>query len=136
MARTVLVVDDENEIRDTLAEFLIGEGYEVFSARDGGEATAMLAHVTPHVILLDMMMPGMNGYEVIAWIRANAQLTAVPVVAMSGTDSPPAGSTEFLQKPFSPEALVAAIESAGQKPSGKSVTSILPATAPAVVWNG
>jgi CheY-like chemotaxis protein len=120
MARTVVVVDDENEIRDTLAEFLVGEGYEVICARDGGEATTKLAHVTPHVILLDVLMPVMNGYEVLDWIRANAQLTAVPVVAMSGTDKAPAGSTEFLQKPFSPQALLAAIEAVCSPVSGSS----------------
>ncbi len=107
---SVLVVDDERDIREAVAEVLKDEGYDVIDARDGAEALSQLRAHHPAVVLLDLMMPGMNGWEFCAARMREPELCAIPVIVISalgrvsGIDA-----AAFLQKPFELDALVSAV---------------------------
>ncbi|HET9595678.1 MAG TPA: response regulator [Anaeromyxobacteraceae bacterium] len=108
MRPRVLVVEDDDDIRSVMAEALEAEGYEVAGARDGAEAQRRARECRPDLILLDLMMPGMDGWAFRAWQRADAALCDVPVVIVSAT--PPADSAGLdavahLQKSFTLEDL-------------------------------
>jgi CheY-like chemotaxis protein len=105
----VLVVDDDADIRELLVEFLGSEGYDVTSAGDGVEALERARAHRPDVILLDLMMPGMNGWEFREIQRRDAQLADVPVVVISAFDSD-LDVDEVLRKPFRVEELLATVE--------------------------
>ena len=76
---TVLIVDDEQSGRATLEALLFAEGYQLALASNGPEALAKAAELTPDLILLDVMMAGMDGFEVCQRLRADPRLTEVPV---------------------------------------------------------
>lgn len=104
---TILVVDDEPLARDTLEGLLVPEGYSVVLAANGPEALARAAEVTPDVILLDVMMPAMNGFEVCSRLRADPQLAEVPIIMVTALDDRAsrvrgieAGADDFVSKPF------------------------------------
>ncbi|HEX9049952.1 MAG TPA: response regulator [Anaeromyxobacter sp.] len=107
---SVLVVDDERDIREAVAEVLKDEGFDVIDARDGAEALAQLRAHHPAVILLDLMMPGMNGWEFCAARDRDPDISGIPVIVISalgrvsGIDA-----AAFLQKPFELDALVATV---------------------------
>lgn len=107
---TVLVVDDERDIREAMAEVLKDEGYEVVDAPDGAEGLRQLRAHHPSLVLLDLMMPGMNGWEFCAARKRDPDLSDIPVVVISalgrvsGIDA-----CAFLQKPFELDALVSTV---------------------------
>jgi len=95
----VLVVDDEPHLRDLLRDFLLGAGHEVATVATGTEALAALPTIQPDVILLDMLMPGISGMDVLDAVR-RAGLT-VPVILMSGDPiTMPEGFFGVLRRPF------------------------------------
>jgi CheY-like chemotaxis protein len=102
----ILVVDDEVGIRDTICRFLEGEGYEVAFSSNGMEALDQVAAQRPDLILLDLMMPGMNGREFIAALRDELKLTRIPVLVMTGMQGLPPhqaialGASDVVEKPF------------------------------------
>jgi two-component system cell cycle sensor histidine kinase/response regulator CckA len=106
-SRTVLVVDDDELTRQLLESLLEMEGgYRLLFAHDGGEALALAAQSPPDVILLDIVMPGIDGYEVCRQLRANPVLRQVPIVLLTGLEGRnsrlrglEAGADEFLNKP-------------------------------------
>jgi CheY-like chemotaxis protein len=75
----VLVVDDDDEIRESLGESVQLEGYEVREAKDGAEAIEIMKATPPALLLLDLMMPGMNGWQVVDEMERNRRLAAIPV---------------------------------------------------------
>lgn len=81
---TVLVVDDESGARRALIRLLTREGYETVGASDGREALQALEARTPDVILLDLMMPGMDGLELLEVLQRHPQWKALPVVVLTG----------------------------------------------------
>jgi CheY-like chemotaxis protein len=83
-SRSVLVVDDDVDIRLVLRMILEGNGYAVIEAADGGEALARLREHLPCVILLDLMMPGVDGFQFRAIQQQDPKLAAIPVVILSG----------------------------------------------------
>jgi two-component system, sensor histidine kinase and response regulator len=102
----VLIVDDEPMVRETLEGLLFREGYELYFASNGPEMLAQLPTVLPDVILLDVMMPGMTGFEVAKTVKATPETRHIPVVlitALDGTEALvrgfDAGADEFLTKP-------------------------------------
>jgi CheY-like chemotaxis protein len=107
---SVLVVDDENDIREAMSELLAEEGYVVFGAGDGAEALKQLRDHHPAVVLLDLMMPGMNGWEFRAAQKGDPDLSTIPVIVLSalgrvaGLDA--AG---YIEKPFEVQQLLDAI---------------------------
>ena len=95
----VLVVDDEPYIREVLRDFLTRVGDEVATAETGAVALAVVPTFQPDVILLDMVMPGMSGTDVLEALRQAG--STVPVIVISGQPiSPPEGVFAFLRKPF------------------------------------
>jgi CheY-like chemotaxis protein len=108
----VLVSEDDDDVRTVLAELLEGEGYEVAQTRNGAEALEWLRGHTPCVIVLDLMMPGVSGWDVLARMREDPRLSHVPVCVISATDpkNAPDGIDCFLPKPIEIDRLLAEIE--------------------------
>jgi DNA-binding response OmpR family regulator len=101
----ILVADDEEGTLALLSEVLTLAGFTVAQARDGAEAWASLTSDAPHLALLDVMMPGLDGREVSRRMQRDDGLRAVPVILFSATDADAvgwraAGAVAFLQKPF------------------------------------
>jgi len=107
-ARCVLVVDDERDLREGIAECLEMEGYLVEQARNGREALDLAAANVPAIILLDLMMPVMSGWQVIEALRTSATLNAIPVVVISAAHQLPQGVC-VITKPFRFEDLLRTI---------------------------
>ena len=104
---TILIVDDEPVGRDTLEALLVGRGYELVLACDGMQALAKARTLVPDVVLLDVMMPDMDGFEVCRRLRADATLAEVPVIMVTALDDRAsrlegieAGADDFVTKPF------------------------------------
>ncbi len=116
----MLVVDDERDIREAVSEVLKDEGYEVVDARDGAEALDQLRARHPDLVLLDLMMPGMNGWEFCAARNREPGLSAIPVIVISALGRVSGLDAQaFLQKPFELDALVSAVRRyAGGHPGG------------------
>ena len=114
----ILVVDDHPQNVQLLADRLLPYGYQVATADNGESALAAIAASPPDLVLLDVVMPGLDGYEVCRRIRANPQTTMLPVVMVTALDSKgervkglDAGANDFLGKPISNEELRARVES-------------------------
>lgn len=84
--RTLLVVDDSNELRQALSFVLEDAGYRVMQAATGEEAVRMARVTRPDLILLDLVMPGMNGWMVREELRRSASMSSVPVMALTALD--------------------------------------------------
>lgn len=104
---TILIVDDNIAGRETLKGLLFGRGYNLLFASDGMEALQKAEKFTPDLILLDVMMPGMDGYEVCQHLRANPKVAEVPVIMVTALDDRDsrlrgieAGADDFVSKPF------------------------------------
>ena len=114
---SILVVDDSATVRKLIAGKLEKCGHEVYCAADGVEALEQLDSVIPDLILLDITMPRMDGYQVCKVIRSKESTKDVPVVMISGKDGffdkvrgRMAGTTGYITKPFGPETLMKAVE--------------------------
>ena len=116
MTRRVLVVDDEDSITLSLRHLMQREGYEVAVATDGEAALACVAKAVPDLILLDIMIPKRDGYDVCQTIRANPDWSAVKIVMVSakGRDVEvekglALGADAYMTKPFSTRELAAMV---------------------------
>src|SRR4051812_28226373 len=99
----VLIVDDDDSVRDLFARAFAREGFTVRTAADGAEALQRIAEELPQLIALDLMMPGINGIELLAAIRQQPQTAAVPVLVTTATspyDLRDYGPVKVLRKPF------------------------------------
>jgi len=113
----ILVVDDEPDVVMFIARALNGEGYDVISAYDGISALDLAETESPDLVVLDIMMPMMSGYEVCEQLKANPQTQHIPVLCVSSAHNPnarertrEAGAATLLLKPFSPAELVAQVK--------------------------
>ncbi len=113
----ILIVDDSKTIRRTAEALLEQSGYRVLCAADGFQALALIAEERPDLILLDVMMPRLDGYQTCALIKHNPQLHHTPVGMLTRKDGlfdrsrgRMAGSDEYLTKPFTREELLGAVE--------------------------
>jgi CheY-like chemotaxis protein len=116
MAR-ILVIDDEPAIADVLRMLLEFRGHEVFVANDGSRGFATAQRQAPDVIVLDLMMPVMDGFATLAALRSEERTATMPVVILSALGSAEVkqrchdmGVRAFLQKPYKPEDLLRAVE--------------------------
>ena len=103
--QTVLVVDDEFGVAEVLQSILEDEGYRVGTAINGKQALARLTELTPDLIMLDYMMPIMDGTQTLAAIRANTTFSKIPIIMMSSLEEASVRETAteynaFLRKPF------------------------------------
>jgi len=107
MSSTVLIVDDEYSGRQTLESILDGEGYNIEMAENGLQALEKAKQILPDVILLDVMMPGMTGFEVCQHIRNDPLVAEIPIIILTALDDRDsllnalkAGADDFISKPF------------------------------------
>jgi two-component system, cell cycle response regulator DivK len=112
----VLVVDDYQDAREMYAECLGACGFSVVEAETGDEAVAKAFELLPDVIVMDLSLPGMDGWTATRTIKTDSRTHAIPVVALTGlgrTDAPAAaraaGCDAFLIKPCLPDAMVATV---------------------------
>lgn len=111
--KRVLVVDDEIYILQILEFSLEVEGFEVLTAQDGEEAIGVARRCRPHLIVLDIMMPRMDGYEACRLLKSDPELGDIPVILLSAKGRTidqelgfEAGAEEYITKPFSPRKLI------------------------------
>jgi CheY-like chemotaxis protein len=118
MGRTVLVADDDRDILDIVTMSLEASGYDVYRAENGRDAVELARKHVPDLILMDMMMPEMSGYEAIEAVKADPATAAIPIVGLSAkamaTDIELAsdiGVDGYITKPFRIAQVVSVIES-------------------------
>jgi DNA-binding NarL/FixJ family response regulator len=116
MAKRLLVVDDDPGLLLAVSETLRAEGYDVKTARRGAEALVIVAQSLPDLIISDIRMPGMDGYQLVKNLRSNARTRLVPIVFLSAKDETTdriagfrTGVDAYLTKPFEPEELAAVV---------------------------
>ena len=116
MSRPILVVDDQEDNRRILRDLLTNSGFEVIEALTGEQAVTLAEERTPSLILMDIQLPGIDGYEATRRIKAIPALRATPLIvvtsyALSGDDAKAfaAGADAYVSKPFSPRALLAKV---------------------------
>jgi excisionase family DNA binding protein len=117
--RRVLVIDDDEILLQVVREFLTSSGYDVEIARHGFLAGYLAGHHRPDVILLDLMMPGLDGYEVLSLMRRQPEASGIPVIACTSLKGPEvearvrgAGFHAYVRKPIDFRALLQLIEGA------------------------
>ncbi|MFO7975664.1 MAG: response regulator [Candidatus Hydrogenedentota bacterium] len=113
----ILIVDDEPDVVTLIERALENEGFESVAAYDGISALDIAESEAPAVILLDIMMPMMSGYEVCEHLKANPQTHNIPIICVTSAHTPEAfarcrqaGANGLLTKPFSPAELIAQIK--------------------------
>jgi DNA-binding response OmpR family regulator len=113
-ASRILVVDDDPTIRDVLSRYLAHAGFAVHTAEDGLQALASMAENSPDLVVLDVMLPGLDGIEVCRRLRASTPVPVVMLTALGEEDDRvvglEVGADDYLTKPFSPRELVARIQ--------------------------
>lgn len=107
-----MVADDDCDIRELMMLRLGREGFDALPARDGAEALDLVTRHVPDLVLLDVGMPSLDGYEVTRRLRAQAATRHVPILLVTARDEPEvrvaaaaAGATGYLRKPFTPQEL-------------------------------
>jgi DNA-binding response OmpR family regulator len=120
--QTILVVDDDRNIRKLLTAYLQNEGFDVVEAKDGNIALAQLNKREPSIVIVDFMMPGLKGWQVCREIK---KIKNIPVIIITACDdettkilSFDAGADDFLTKPFNPMELVLRIKAILRRTKG------------------
>ena len=116
MSKRILVVEDQEDNRRIMRDLLVASGYEPVEATTGEEGLALAEREKPDLILMDIQLPGLDGYEVTRRIKANPSLKHIPIIAvtsyaLSGDDQKAyaAGCDGYVTKPYSPRVLLAKI---------------------------
>ena len=117
MSKCILVVEDQADNRRILRDLLVNAGYELIEAESGEEAITAVTARRPDLILMDIQLPVIDGYEATRRIRTNPELKSVPIIAvtsyaLAGDDAKAraAGCDAYVTKPFSPRALLAKVQ--------------------------
>jgi two-component system alkaline phosphatase synthesis response regulator PhoP len=115
--KKILIADDNEHVRESLASILEDEGYAMWIAKDGAEALRKTREIAPDILILDVMMPEMSGYEVCRTIKSDPDLkkTFVLMLSAKGQETEKergreVGADEYFVKPFSPSEIVARIK--------------------------
>ena len=116
MSKRILVIEDQEDNRQIVRDLLSANGYELIDATTGEEGVAFAKRDRPDLILMDIQLPGIDGYEATRRIKADAELSKIPIIvvtsyALSGDDQKAfaAGCDGYVTKPFSPRLLLAKI---------------------------
>lgn len=116
MLKRLLIVDDEPNLLRAVAACLKAENYEVTTARSAREALVLLAETVPDLIVSDIRMPGMDGYQLVRQLRGAPRTALVPIIFLTAKDEKTdriegfrAGIDAYLTKPFEPEELIAVV---------------------------
>jgi signal transduction histidine kinase/CheY-like chemotaxis protein len=127
-SNVVLVVDDDETVRDQMRRFLVREGCDVVTAKDGAEGISLARQLKPALITLDVQMPEVDGWSVLQELKADGELAWIPVVMLTVVDEKnrgyALGAAEYVTKPVEPEALrklIARYRSGRRDPSGLRV---------------
>ncbi|GAB3783784.1 response regulator [Dyella agri] len=136
VATRVLVVDDSPTIRAVLGKMLSQDGYEVIGAADGESALELARDRQPHLVFLDIVLPGMSGFEVLRTLRREAATQLIPIVMISGNVQATEqfyvqryGADDFMKKPFGRSEVFERVRQlvlAGRLPARTSVGQPLP----------
>jgi DNA-binding response OmpR family regulator len=115
VAETILVVEDDDALRRLIEQVLVFDGFKVLAAGHGAEALRILNTVTPALMVLDLVLPWVNGLEVLATVRATPRLRSVPVLVVTGTpmterDIGDRGPLTILRKPVNVDALTPMVQ--------------------------
>lgn len=132
MAKTVLVVDDEPRIRRMIAKYLVDARYRCLEARDGQEALSILRDEPVDLVVLDMMMPRMDGESTLRQLRAFSDVYVIVLTARTGEDAQVSayalGADDYIEKPFGCKALLSKIHAIfarlDQKAYGKQIAQV------------
>jgi DNA-binding response OmpR family regulator len=116
-SRTIVVADDDRDIRELLANRLESAGYSVVQAEDGVGALALIRNALPQLVLLDVSMPLLSGLDVLQAMKADEELSGIPVILLTGKSDEnevvvgqAMGAVNYVVKPFSPKEVVLLIE--------------------------
>ena len=116
MTKRILVVEDQEDNRQIIRDMFAGTDYEIIEAENGEEAIAAVAKQRPDLILMDVQLPIMDGYEATRRIKADPALRSIPIIAvtsyaLSGEDkrAQAAGCDDYVAKPYSPRQLLAKV---------------------------
>jgi len=117
MKKTILAVDDDEELLGLLEHILLDSDYQIHTATNGKDALKLARKLQPDLILLDILMPGMNGYEVLEELKRDDDTAMIPVIMLSGLNderskvkSAELYSESYLTKPFTTTELLSKIE--------------------------
>ena len=117
MNKRILVIEDQEDNRQIVRDLVTASGYELIEATTGEEGIEAAVRERPDLILMDIQLPGIDGYEVTRRIKANPQLQKIPIIAvtsyaLSGDDKKAfaAGCDGYVTKPYSPRLLLAKIK--------------------------
>ena len=117
---TVLVIEDEADISETVAAALTDEGYRVVTAQDGQIALEMLQRQPPDAIVLDLVLPNLDGWQFTKLCRSNPSTACTPIIVVTGAydalEDADVGSLVFVEKPFDLDILLALVEEAVSSP--------------------
>jgi two-component system, cell cycle response regulator DivK len=116
MSKRILVVEDQEDDRQIIRDVLAGTNYEITEAEDGEHALAAVAKERPDLILIEIQLPTMDGYETMRRIRTDPALSSIPIIAVTAyapraeeQKARAAGCNDFVPKPYSPHQLLAKI---------------------------
>jgi twitching motility two-component system response regulator PilH len=114
---TIMVVDDNAVVREMLSEQLKGKGFQVVLAKDGVEAMEQLQASRPDLVITDLVMPRMNGYELCRWIKNNSNFKDLPVIMCTSKSEEfdrywgmKQGADAYITKPYHPPELIDAVK--------------------------
>jgi DNA-binding response OmpR family regulator len=128
-ARTVLVVDDEPTVRDVVGQYLARDGFRVVTTGDGREVAGLVERESPHLVVLDVMLPGIGGLELCRAIRARRPIPVILLTARSEESDRivglELGADDYVTKPFSPRELVARVRAVLRRGGGEDVPDVL-----------
>ena len=114
---TILIVDDSSALREMVSGLLAKAGMTILEAKDGAEAQKKITVSAPDLVILDIVMPNMNGYELCRWIKTNPSTKDLPVVICSSKSEDfdrywgmKQGADAYIAKPFRPDEMVETVK--------------------------
>jgi two-component system phosphate regulon response regulator PhoB len=125
ISRVALIAEDDRDIRELVVTKLSGAGFRVIAVADGVAALSAIREQSPDVALLDVMMPGSSGLDVIGKLRTDERTAAIPVILLSAKSQDfdvetglASGAADYIVKPFSPRELVERVEAVLRRTRG------------------
>ncbi|HRF46451.1 MAG TPA: response regulator transcription factor [Anaerolineales bacterium] len=130
MAQRILVVDDDRQILRLISSYLTQSGFTVLTADSGDTAMHALRREKPDLVVLDVMLPGRDGWEIVRWLRSDPTLSATPVLMLTARVEDEdkilgleLGADDYLTKPFNPREVVARVRALLRRSGGPSVAA-------------